>query len=186
MVLLLTMSSFTHAQYKGKYEGWSIGYVFQGSASAAHYKAFTHVVRFGQSASSNGGVNGGANTSSFVTACHNNGDKAIICIGGAGNAAAYAAACANASTRATLIKNILNLVRSNGYDGLDLDWEAAEDGSFDGNPVKVATYAALHKEMRDSIDKMNPRPIFCSCAATLWYTKCCIAAAPYVDHMWIN
>jgi hypothetical protein len=140
-------------------------------------------VRFGQSATSSGGVNGGQNTSSFVTACHNNGDKAIICIGGAGNAPAYAAACANASTRTTLVKNILNLVKSNGYDGVDLDWEVAEDASFDGNPAKVATYAALHKEMRDSIDKMNPRPIFCSCAATLWYTKSCVAAAPYVDQL---
>jgi hypothetical protein len=187
-VSLLTMLlaiSFSQAQYKGKYEGWSIGYVFQGSASAPHYKAFTHIVRFGQSASSNGNVNGGGGTSSFVTACHNSGyhNKAIICIGGAGNAGAYAAACANQSTRTTLIHNILNLVRSNGYDGVDLDWEVAEDASFDGNPAKVATYAALHKEMRDSIDKMNPRPIFCSCAATLWYTKSCVAAAPYVDQL---
>jgi hypothetical protein len=182
-LMVLVMSSLIQAQYKGKYEGWSIGYVFQGSASAAHYKAFTHIVRFGQSAASNGNVNGGSNTSSFVTACHNNNDKAIICIGGAGNAGAYAAACANPATRATLIHNILNLVRSNGYDGLDLDWEVAEDGSFEGTPSKVATYAALHKEMRDSINKMTPRPIFCSCAATLWYTKSCLAAAPYVDQL---
>jgi hypothetical protein len=180
---ILVMSSFTQAQYKGKYEGWAIGYVFQGSASAAHYKAFTHIVRFGQSAASNGNVNGGAGTSSFVTACHNNGDKAIICIGGAGNAGAYATACANPSTRATLIHNILNLVRSNGYDGVDLDWEVGEDGSFDGTPSKVATYAALHKEMRDSINKMTPKPIFCSCAATLWYTNSCVAAAQYVDQL---
>jgi hypothetical protein len=184
-LLVLVMSSFTQAQYKGKYEGWSVGYVFQGTANASCYKAFTHLMNFQVTVSGSGAINTGSlsgNSSTFVTNCHNNGDKAIVCIGGAGQSGNFSNACASASTQTTLVKNIINLVRSSGYDGVDLDWEEGETSGFDGNATKVAMFKSFHKEMRDTI-LAHPPLLMTAAVATDWYPNGTAAIAPYVDQL---
>jgi hypothetical protein len=186
VMVLFMASSFSLAQYKGKYVGWSAGYCFRSGPSAAHYKAFTHLMNFQCTVSGSGAVNTGslaANSTTFVANCHTNGDKAIVCIGGAGQSANFSAACANASTQATLVHNIVNLVRTYGYDGVDLDWEEGEENGFDGNTAKVAMFKAFHKQIRDSVDKMTPKPMFTAAVATDWYTNGTVAIAPYVDQL---
>jgi hypothetical protein len=148
-LMVLMMSSITQAQYKGKYEGWATGYRFTGSLTAACYKAFTHIVDFGTMVSG-GTATGGS--SSFVSGCHTNNCKALLCIGGAGNSSAFSSACSTPAGITKLVKSIMASVRSGGYDGADMDWEEGEEsGNFDGNATKVAMFGAFHKEMADSL-----------------------------------
>src|SRR3954463_7886066 len=114
-LMLLMVSSSGFAQYKGKYEGWSSGYLFTGSLNARHYKAFTHIMDFGTTVSSSSTVGNGRG-SSFVSACHSNGVKAIICFGGQGNSSANSGAGATAAGRTKLVKSMLAAAKAGGYD----------------------------------------------------------------------
>ncbi len=177
-LMMLLLISVSQAQYKGKYEGWSIGYLFTGSLDAACYKAFTHLVKFG-TAVSNGAVNTNQSTS-FATGCHNNGDKALLCIGGAGNSTAFSSACATSAGITNLVKSIMTAVRNGGFDGADMDWEEAEEsGNFDGNATKVAMFSAFHKEMAESLHAAGKIATAAVCFD--WYPNGSQAAAQWED-----
>ncbi|MDB5047382.1 MAG: chitinase [Fibrobacteres bacterium] len=181
--LILTTGVMAQAQYKGKYVGWSAGYIFTGSTSQVAWKSFTHLLNFQVTVSGNGSINPGSlamNSATFVSACHQHGVKALVCIGGAGESPHFSAATGSAATQTILVKNILNLVRSGGYDGVDMDWEAGEEND---NAAMVTRFKSLHKELRDSIDKMSPRPMMTAAVATDWYPNCTASIAPYLDQM---
>src|SRR3954466_14906074 len=95
---LLVINSASFAQYKGKYEGWSTGYLFTGTLNARHYKAFTHIMDFGTTVSSSSTVGNGRG-SSWVKGIQSNGVKAMLCFGGQGNSSANSSACATAAGR---------------------------------------------------------------------------------------
>jgi hypothetical protein len=182
-VLIFSMTAIAQAQYKGKYVGWSAGYIFTGTTSQVAWKSFTHLLNFQVTVSGNGGINPGSlamNSQTFVSACHQHGVKALVCIGGAGESPHFSAATGSAVTQTLLVKNILNLVRTGGYDGVDMDWEAGEEND---NAGMVAKFKSLHKELRDSIDKMSPRPMMTAAVATDWYPNCTASIAPYLDQM---
>lgn len=66
-------------------------------------------------------VKGPALGHALVDAAHKHGKKAIASIGGGGLHDPFAAAAKNA--HATLVANIVKVVNTYGYDGVDLDWE---------------------------------------------------------------
>jgi hypothetical protein len=186
-LVVLAMSSFTQAQYNGKYVTWSQGYLFNSKTfPPSAFKAFTELVNFQVTVSSNGSISLNSlsmSSTAFVDSCHVHGDLAEVCIGGAGQSNNFISACGSASTQATLVHNIVNLVRQYGYDGVDLDWEEAETGGFEGNPAQIAMFAAFHKQIRDSVNAMNPKPMFTAAISTSWYPNGTIAIAPYVDQL---
>jgi hypothetical protein len=179
-LMLAVTSSLAFAQYRGKYVGWSTGYLFTGSLNAKHYNAFTHICDFGATASSSGTCGSGRGTS-FVSTCHTNGVKAILCIGGQGNSSAFSSACATAAGMTKLVSNILKAAKAGGYDGVDMDWEEGEESGFDGNATKVAMFGAFHKMLRDSIDAHTPRLIYTAALTFDWYPKGSQAAAQWID-----
>jgi hypothetical protein len=142
--------------------GWSTGYYAgwaQGSypPSKINWKSYTHMCHF--SITPNGGAGGvkmdmglsDASVKAFVAEAKKNKVKAIICVGGAGTGGNFQSASANATVRATFIKNIIDFMVKYGYDGVDMDWE--EIGG------KELQYQALHKELRIELDKITPRPL---------------------------
>lgn len=58
----------------------------------------------------------------MASLAHQNGKKALIMIGGAGEASNWVQATSQ-TNRALFVQNLLNLMVDWGYDGLDLDWE---------------------------------------------------------------
>lgn len=183
--MLLALSSLAQAQYKGKYVGWSTGYVYgSGTLAPGVYKAFTHLMNFHVTVGADGSLGTGdlrqSDQKGFVAACHANGVKALLSIGGEGEHAHFAAACANPATQTTLVKNIMNMTISNGYDGVDLDWEVAEDPNYDNSPANVAKFVAFHKQVRDSV-KAHP-PLSITAAITDdWYPNCSAAVCSMMD-----
>jgi hypothetical protein len=164
--------------------GWSTGYFAQyngGNPSNIYWNAYTHICHFSLVPSSTGTLSGitAAQAQALVTACHQNKKKALICIGGAGTSPQFSASCANAATQTTLVKNIISFMKTYGYDGVDMDWECGEES--DGTAM-VAKFKALHKELRDSINKISPVPMM-TAAVSNWYPNSCAAITGYCDQM---
>jgi chitinase len=165
--------------------GWSTGYYYawaQGKypPSKIIWKSYTHMCHFSVTPNGDGSVNAGGmglsdqNFKDFVAEAHKNKVKAIICVGGAGTGGQFQSATANATIRAKFINGLLDFIKKYNYDGIDMDWE--EIGG------KEAQYQALHKEMREAMDKITPRPFF-SCAMANYISKACGPIHPYMDQM---
>ncbi len=189
LLTIAVMSSFSFAQYKGKYVGWSTGYVYgRGTLSTTLGSAFTHLVNFHITVTTSGGLDTGdlpqSDQPNFVSMAHALGCKALLCIGGEGEHDHFVAATATAALQTTLIKNIMKMVISNGYDGVDLDWEVAEDDPqngpyWDDNPTNVAHFFAFHKQIRDSV-RAHPPLIFTAAITDDWYPNCSAAICTLV------
>ena len=163
--------------------GWSLGYYCgwdQGgyAPSQINWKAFTHIAHFTIFPNNDGSLdvttNGlsDANCKAAVAEAHKNGVKIVICFGGAKVADRFKSACAPENIH-RFVKNMLDFMRLYGYDGIDTDWEE----NFDD-----AKFLAWHKEIRDSLDKISPRPLF-TIAGGGYFASHCASAGPYVDMM---
>jgi GH18 family chitinase len=160
ILAIATAATLASAQAQQKV-GWVTGYYAgwaQGSypPSKIYWKAYTHMCHFSITPNSNGTVKmdmglSDQSVKAFVAEAHKNNVKAIICVGGAGTGGNFQAASANATVRATFIKNIIDFMQKYGYDGVDMDWE--EIGG------KESQYQALHTELRTALDKIAPRPL---------------------------
>jgi hypothetical protein len=64
-------------------------------------------------------------------------------------------------------------MRKYGYDGIDTDWEE----NFDD-----ARMLALHKELRDSLDKISPIPLL-TVAGGGYFAAHCVMVHPYIDFL---
>lgn len=165
------------AQYNGKSLGWATGYcAFSGRLIPPDYKAFTNLVNFtswvlpGQALDTTSFY---MKSPVFVDSCHRHGVKAILGIGGGGNSRNFVSACSTSSTQTNFIKNIIGFIRKYNYDGVDIDWE---NGTADTN-----VFRGFFKQLRDSINTMDPRPIFS--ALVMYMTSPLIAVYPYVDQL---
>jgi hypothetical protein len=160
LVLCLVMAVFfSSSNATGpRYVGWSTGYYTswsQGSypPTKINWKAFTHICHFSCGPNSSGGISGlgGTASTNLIAEAHKNNVKVLLCVGGAGSGGSFAGA-ANPTNRSKFISNMIKFMTQYGYDGIDLDWEELSGAD--------AYYVALHKEMRDSLNKMTPRPLF--------------------------
>jgi chitinase len=185
VLMLLVMSSFTQAQYKGKYVGWSTGHVYGGGTlNTKLFAAFTHLVNFHITVNTNGTLGTGdlpqSNQANFVSVCHANNVKALLDIGGQGEHAHLVAATATAALQTTLVKNIMAMTLQYGYDGVDLDWEVAEDPNCDNNTAKVAHFKAFHQQVHDSV-KAHPPLLITAAVTDDWYPNCSAAVCAMMD-----
>jgi chitinase len=79
----------------------------------------------------------------LVAAAHAHGVRALLCVGGAGDSAPILTHLAsNTWTRAVFAQTLAAYVRSNAYDGLELDWE------FPRTTTDASNYVALVQELR--------------------------------------
>ncbi len=183
-LLLAVLACAAHAQYKGKYVGWSTGYYYGGTLSEGVFKAFTHLMNFHVTVSGNGSLGTGdlrgSDQAAFVANCHAHKVKALLSIGGEGDHPGFAAACLNASTQTTLVKNIMDMTLKYGYDGVDLDWEVAEDPNYDNSPANVARFLAFHKQVRDSV-RLHPPLMITAAITDDWYPNCSAAVCSIMD-----
>jgi hypothetical protein len=181
---LAAMTTATHAQYHGKYVGWSTGYIYGGNFPAGVFKAYTHLVNFHVTVTASGGLGTGdlqgGSHASFIAQCHSHGVKAILGIGGEGEHGHFNSACSNAGTQNTLVKNIMDMTIDNGYDGVDLDWEVAEDPNYDNSPANVAKFKAFHQQVVDEVRK-HPGLLVTAAITDDWYPNCSASVCAMMD-----
>jgi hypothetical protein len=95
-------------------------------------------------------TNGPSQSQAMCAAAHQHNRKCILTVGGYGYGSQFQSATATAAVRGTFESNIIAYMQSNGYDGVDLDWE---DG------MVASQYLALAQELRAKLNNINPKPL---------------------------
>lgn len=180
-IAILVFCSFSFAQHAKV--GWSLGY-YPGWQQAANppasinWASVTHIVHFTLFPNNDGTldtaychINDGF-CKALVPEAHKHGVKCLIALGGAEVGTRFPTAASNAN-RGKLISNTIAFMTKYGYDGIDIDWEE----SFDNTLI-----LALYKEMRDSLDKITPKPLLTAPVAA-YYINNCYFVYPYVSQM---
>jgi chitinase len=121
--------------------------------SAIPFGSMTHVVHFALVPRADGSLSDPdrlrSQTSALVSAAHAAGVKALLGVGGdtgSGAPAGFQAATGSAH-RANLVKNIVSVVKSGHYDGVDVNWESLRF------PTDAANFRALIKDLRKALDQ---------------------------------
>jgi chitinase len=133
-------------------------------ASTIDYTALTHVIHFSMLPQANGSLDGTANSitaagaADLVSRAHAAGRKVMICIGGAGSQSAFRTA-ASPSTLNAFVSNMVSFMSTNGYDGVDLDWEPLESGDD-------TLFSNLVTAVRTALDGKSPRPLLSAATAS--------------------
>jgi len=94
----------------------------------------------------------------LVTEAHRWGVKVIMSIGGWGNCAGFPGMVALPVTRTKFIRQVLDFLKANSYDGVDIDWE------FVSNSTEQRDFGFFIKELSETLKAQNP-PLQLSMAA---------------------
>jgi GH18 family chitinase len=120
------------------YTSWTAGNY---SASMVPYGNLTHINFAFVTPNTDGTLNGvfgspytsgilSTDCANLVTGAHGAGAKVLISIGGAGvPSATFSALAANAAAVSTFVNNVYGMAVSNGFDGVDVDWEYPQSAS---------------------------------------------------------
>jgi chitinase len=132
----------------GYYPDWNRGsYPYNFIA----YRNLTHIAHsflIPNSDGSLGGVNGFAYPQ-MVQAAHQAGVKVIVVLGGWGGSGGFPGMAADTASRRRFIENLLSFCTTNGYDGVDLDWE------YPANLTERANLTLLVHELRQAFATVN-------------------------------
>ena len=134
--------------------------------STVPWKNVTHIAHAFILPSAGGGL---SNVSSYVDAelistAHAHGVKVVASVGGAG---ANFDANTDPTARAKTVAAMASLCKSNGYDGIDLDWEFPD-------ATTSATWGAMIDELRAALDAIDP---------ALTISAAVASGAYYGDHL---
>jgi len=80
--------------------------------------------------------------------------RVVVSIGGWSCSQYFSDVAATANARKNFANNILNIIKTNGFDGVDLDWEYPGGGGLDGNHVRAddaKNFLLMLKEIRNVI-----------------------------------
>jgi len=85
----------------------------------------------------------------LIEQAHHAGKKVLIALGGWGHTAGFSPMAASPNARATFIQNLVNFCTTNGYDGVDFDWEYPE------NSVDRNNFNLLVAEVRQAFNQVD-------------------------------
>jgi chitinase len=86
----------------------------------------------------------------LVAAAHARGVKVVMSMGGWGNCDGFAPTAADPARRQKLFGQILDFCKTNGYDGVDIDWE------FVSNAEEREDFTAFVKELSARLKAQSP------------------------------
>lgn len=122
------------------------------------YSAITHLVHFAIVPRADGTIEDTihgtmnaitpAQSADVVSRAHKAGDKVLICLGGAGTGPLISPVIAPAK-RAVFIQNLVDFVKTRGYDGIDVDMEPIL-------PADEDNFVAFVKDLRVALKAANP------------------------------
>ena len=145
----------------GYYAGWMQSYM---PPAAIDYSAVSHVIHFSLIPNSDGTLDSSTNMLSqssaadLISRAHAVGSKVIVCVGGEGSAGGFRGATTAVNIQ-KFVANIVNIVTSWGYDGVDIDWETLESGDS-------SQFAALIDDLRSSLNGLTPSRLLTVAVAT--------------------
>lgn len=146
------------------YAGWMQGQTNNGHLPAQNidYSALTHIIHFAVLPTETGHLetrsNGlsSKNSAELIRRAHRAGVKVLLAVGGSNSAPLFRDALRPRS-RKIFLTNIMDLVRTRGYDGIDIDWEVLEDSDEE-------QFVEFMRDLRAELDKMKPRGLLTAAA----------------------
>jgi hypothetical protein len=98
-------------------------------------------------------TNEGAKGSALISAAHAQGERCIVSLGGSGQDAAYPTLCSSAADIQAFAKAVTAMVASDGYDGVDIDWESPGSApQADATDMMVTLYSYIKALPNCSVD----------------------------------
>jgi chitinase len=94
----------------------------------------------------------------LVAEAHRRGVKVLMSIGGWGNCEGFPGMAALPPTRARFVGQVRDFLKTNGYDGADIDWE------FVSNPAERLDFVSFIKELSEAFKAEKP-PLLLTMAA---------------------
>lgn len=165
--------------------GWSSGYYVgwkQGGypPQTIPWRAITHLIQFPLLPTRDGSVVPSSQlTPAFMRAAvaeaHQHNIKILISVGGAGNNN-FDVVC-SPTIRNTFINNLVNVMQTYGYDGIDLDIE--QDFGYPAH----TDYIACVQGVRSALDKIAPRPTLTMAVDPGWQSYMASQVWQYVDQI---
>ncbi len=143
------------------YTSWASGY----SAADVPYNKLTHICHAFIWPNADGTLNvpAGFVEPALISNAHSNGVKVLVSLGGATGSGNFSAIANNAVTRATFVAAVKAFVLSNGYDGVDFDWE------FPQSNTDRANFTLLVQEIRNAFNAApNAHPEWLITGAYSW------------------
>jgi len=121
------------------------------TASTILYDHLTAVVHFDINPNADGSlaVPGGLLEPALIADAHAAGDKVLIDCGGSDSGASYSVMASSPAAMTAFVNNVYTFMATNGYDGLDVDWE------FPGSAADTANLNTLVQKLRA---KFNASP----------------------------
>lgn len=147
--------------------------------SQIDYSAFSHLIHFALVPAMDGGIDTSkdnitpADSQAVLVPAHKAGRKVLLSVGGWLSAAAFRSAYSDAH-RTVFVKNLVHLVTSRGYDGLDVDMEPLASSDAPG-------YTAFIRDLKTQMTAANPKLLLT--AATAAQPKLFAQLAPEFDQI---
>lgn len=176
-LLLASVLAASTAFAQQKYVGWSTGYLPNYAnfpVSKINWAAYNVVAWFSINGDGSGNLSGLSATQAkaFTDACHQHNTKALICVGGGGAGGQFTAAT-KSGPLPNFINNLVTFMKSNNFDGIDIDWE---DG------IVASQYTALFEGLSGAFDKITPRPLL-TVATFMGMASSTAPVAKYIDQV---
>ncbi len=127
------------------------------------YSAFSHLIHFAVVPAPDGSIDTSkdnitpADSAAVIAPAHKAGRKVLLSVGGWLTAAAFRSAYSDAH-RTAFIANLVQMVQSRGYDGLDIDMEPLEASDAPG-------YAAFIRQLRAQMTAASPHLLLTAATA---------------------
>ena len=147
---LLFLTQVFAANYKlgGYYRSWAQS---EYPPSSIPFDHVTHIFNAFAWPEKNGDLSYeyGFTNRQLITLAHQHGVKVLVSLGGASSSYGFSDMTASDAARAKFEDNIINFVRDNQYDGIDIDWEFPQNATDRINMVKLVT------ELRQRLDALG-------------------------------
>lgn len=143
------------------------------------YSAFSHLIHFAVVPAMDGALDTSkdnitpADSAAVITPAHKAGRKVLLSVGGWLSSAAFRSAYSDAH-RAAFITNLVQMVQSRGYDGLDIDMEPLASSDGPG-------YTAFIRDLKTQMTAANPKLLLT--AATAAQPELFARLAPQFDQI---
>jgi chitinase len=174
--LFLTVAAHATPWVMGYYTGWGQSSL---PPSAVDYSAVSALIHFSVIPLTNGALNATtngltpANISAAVSATHAAGKKILFTVGGENSQAAFEGAI-SAANQAAFITNLVSFLKTNGYDGIDIDMEPMSAGD-------QTQFVSFATNLRAKMKAANPAALLTTTA--LWTPAAFAAAAAQFDQI---
>lgn len=127
------------------------------------YSAFSHLIHFALVPAADGSIDSSkdnitpADSAAVIVPAHQAGRKVLLSVGGWLSSAAFRGAYSDAH-RSAFIANLVQIVQSRGYDGLDVDMEPVET-------TDAPAYETFIRQLRARMTAANPKMLLTAAVA---------------------